>query len=206
MSLFSTDPESATPEVHTRHSNGLEQFFSYIRDEVGLTILDLGGANQANVSFVTNLGHKLYSEDLLRNLRYFLSGSKSSEPIHPDQVKEFLAQNLNYPADFFDGVLVWDALEYMEPLLLNAVIERFRQIVKANSYLLAVFHAQDKVDVAPHYVFRIHDAQTLLLSLRSRERTVTAFNNRHLERLFQGFASLKFFLTRDHLREVIIKR
>ena len=31
-----------------------------------LTILDLGGANQENVNFITNLGHKLYSEDFLQ--------------------------------------------------------------------------------------------------------------------------------------------
>ncbi len=193
-------------EQNSRHSNGLEQFFEYIRDETGLTILDLGGANQANISFVTNLGHKLYSEDLLRNLRHYLAGSKSSEPIHPDQVREFLSQNVNYPPHTFDGVLVWDILEYLEPPLLNAVVERFRSIVKPGSYLLSVFHAQDKVDVVPQYSYRIHDAKTLLLSLRSRERTVQAFNNRNLERLFQGFASLKFFLTRDNLREVIVKR
>ena len=147
MAVQLTESGSAESEAHSRHSNGLEQFFQYIRDEVGLTILDLGGANQANVSFVTNLGHKLYSEDLLRNLRHYLSGSKSSDPIHPDQVREFLGQNLNYPANFFDGVLIWDALEYMEPLLLNAVIDRFRSMVKPGSYLLAIFHSQDKVEI-----------------------------------------------------------
>src|ERR1700681_3976073 len=53
----------------SRHSNGLDQFFSYIKGESGLSILDLAGANQANVSFITNLGHKIYSEDFLRGLR-----------------------------------------------------------------------------------------------------------------------------------------
>jgi hypothetical protein len=32
------------------------------------------------------------------------------------------------------------------------------------------------------------------------------FNNRTLEKLFHRFESVKFFLTREHLREVIIKR
>jgi hypothetical protein len=32
------------------------------------------------------------------------------------------------------------------------------------------------------------------------------FNNRNLERLFAKFDSVKFFLTREHLREVIIRR
>src|SRR3974390_517780 len=54
--------------VATRPSRGLEEFFTYIRGQSGLTILDLGGATQQNVSFITNLGHRLYSEDFLRIL------------------------------------------------------------------------------------------------------------------------------------------
>ena len=47
-------PEDFAP----RHSNGLDQFFSYIKGESGLSILDLAGVNQANVSFITNLGNE----------------------------------------------------------------------------------------------------------------------------------------------------
>src|SRR6266705_1851257 len=54
--------------IDTRTSRGLEEFFSYIRDQSGLTILDLGGATQKNVSFITDLGHRLYSEDFLQIL------------------------------------------------------------------------------------------------------------------------------------------
>jgi hypothetical protein len=32
------------------------------------------------------------------------------------------------------------------------------------------------------------------------------FNNRSLERLFEEFDSIKFFLTRDSIREVIVSR
>jgi hypothetical protein len=34
---------------------------------------------------------------------------------------------------------------------------------------------------------------------------VQLFNNRRLEKLFAQFSSVKFFLTRERLREVIIK-
>src|SRR6266853_5198468 len=52
----------------TRQSRGLEQFFFNIRDVVGLSILDCAGANQNNIDFLINLGHKVYSQDLVRNL------------------------------------------------------------------------------------------------------------------------------------------
>src|SRR6476646_1544828 len=42
-----------------RRSNGAEQFFSALQGTEGLSILDLGGASQANISFITDLGHRL---------------------------------------------------------------------------------------------------------------------------------------------------
>jgi hypothetical protein len=45
-----------------------------------------------------------------------------------------------------------------------------------------------------------------LLVDRGRRRPAQFFNNRSLERLFQDFQSVKFFLTRNHLREVIVRR
>src|SRR5438309_9076642 len=93
-------PEDFVP----RHSNGLDQFFSYIKGESGLSILDLAGANQANVSYITNLGHRIYSEDFLRSLRVTPNGDGLSH------IDSFLTQNLLHDDASFDGVLVWDVL------------------------------------------------------------------------------------------------
>ena len=57
--------------LSSRKSRGLEEFFVQIRDTSGLTILDLGGATQKNVSFITDLGHRLYSEDSSRSCALF---------------------------------------------------------------------------------------------------------------------------------------
>jgi hypothetical protein len=183
-----------------RHSNGLDQFFSYIKGEAGLSILDLAGVNQSNVSFITSLGHKIYSEDFLRSLRLAVNGGS-----HP-RADAFFAQNLNHPEASFDGVLVWDVLEYLNAPLLTATVERLSRIVKPGSYMLAVFQAQDKVETVPQYSFRIHDSKTLLVAERGRRKPEQVFNNRSLEKLFQDFESLKFFLARDKLREVIVRR
>jgi hypothetical protein len=37
-------------------------------------------------------------------------------------------------------------------------------------------------------------------------RVQRVFNNRHIENLFREFASLKFFLARDNVREVLVVR
>ena len=190
--------------VSTRPSRGLEEFFGNIRGQSGLTILDLGGATQQNVSFITNLGHRLYSEDFLQILNETF-GDDSSEQMNSGRIDYFLRQSLDYPEGHFDGVLVWDALEYLAPALLTAVIDRMHAIVRPKSYLLAFFHSDDKLDTVPYYTFRIQDTNLLQVAASGARRPTQLFNNRSLEKLFTQYDSVKFFLTRERLREVIIK-
>jgi len=199
-SALETERTLRAEDFKTRHSNGLDQFFSYIKGESGLSILDLAGANQSNVSFITNLGHRIYSEDFLRSLRFAANGDGQLS------LDTFLTQNLNHPDASFDGVLVWDVLEYLNAPLLSATVQRLLRITKPGSYLFAVFQAQDKIESTPQYAFRIQDSKTLLVADRGHRKPEQVFNNRSLEKLFQEFDSLKFFLARDKLREVIVRR
>jgi 2-polyprenyl-3-methyl-5-hydroxy-6-metoxy-1,4-benzoquinol methylase len=191
--------------ISTRHSRGLDQFFSNIRGQSGLTILDLGGATQQNVTFITNLGHRLYSEDFLQILNETFGADDTVDQANPGRIDYFLRQALEYPEAQFDGVLLWDVLEYLTPALLAAVVERLQAIVRPSSYMLAFFHSDDKLDAVPLYTFRIQDVNSLQVAAQGMRRPTQLFNNRSLEKLFGRFESVKFFLTKDRLREVIIK-
>jgi hypothetical protein len=74
------------PIVTVRPSRGLEEFFNYIRGQSGLRILDLGGANQQNVTFITNLGHRLYSEDFLRILNEVFGAEDTVDQANPGRI------------------------------------------------------------------------------------------------------------------------
>jgi hypothetical protein len=71
--------------------------------------------------------------------------------------------------------------------------------------MLSFFHADDKLETVPRYKFRIQEVNLLEVSTQGSRRPTQLFNNRSLERLFGRFESVKFFLTRERLREVIIK-
>jgi len=195
----------AADAISTRQSRGLEEFFNNIRGQSGLHILDLGGATQQNVSFITNLGHRLCTEDFLRILRDVFGTEDTVDQSNPGRIDFFLHQALDYPEQEFDGVLLWDTLEYLEPVLLNAVIGRLRKVVRPRSYMLAVFHSDDKLQAAPFYTFRIQEVNKLEVTCRGVRRPTQLYNNRSLEKLFGQFESVKFFLTRERLREVIVK-
>ena len=188
-----------------RPSRGLEEFFGYIHGQSGLTILDLGGASQQNVSFITGLGHRLYSEDFLRILGETFGENGAAEQSNPGRIEYFLRQALDYPPAHFDGVLIWDVLEYLAPALLDAVVERLHKTVRPKSYMLAFFHSDDKLEAVPSYTFRIQQMNALEVVRHGMRRPAQLFNNRSLEKLFGRFESAKFFLTRERLREVIIK-
>lgn len=191
----------------TRHSSGLEQFANSIRHEENLSVLDFAGATQANVMFITSLGHRLSSEDYLRSLELaFADGDFYANQNDPERMERFLGENLNFPPGNFDGALVWDALQFLSPELLQVTVDRLYETLKPNSSMLAFFHSDEKTLEVPLYQYRIQDHKTLLLTPRGHRARAQFFNNRGLEKLFHRFQSVKFFLTRDHLREVIVKR
>ena len=203
-SLFKGD--TGAEITTTRLSRGLEQFFGHIRDQSGLSILDMGGACQENINFVTGLGHRITPQSILRSLDDTFGGVSEMDQSNPGQIDSFLQTNLDYPPDTFDGVLLWDTLQFMAPALLNAVLERLHMISRPKSYLLVFFNSEDRGKTSPVYTFRIQDRSTLQLVQRGSRPTAQAFNNRGLEKLFASFESVKFFLTRESLREVIVRR
>jgi hypothetical protein len=197
-------PQRKDPPA-VRPSRGLEQFFFNLQGQVGLSILDLAGASQQNIDYLTSLGHRIYTGNVIRSMEECF-GVDPAGQTNPSRIEFFLKSNFDYPPQTFDGILMWDSMQFMGPALLNATVERLADIMRPQAYLLAFFTMNDKVQEVPSYEFRIQDAKNLLVTDRGMRPTGHVFNNRSLEKLFGKFESVKFFLTRDNLREVIVRR
>jgi SAM-dependent methyltransferase len=195
----------------SRRSNGLAELSKYIAREGSCTVLDLGPTSAANITYFTNLGARSYSEDVLhdsQNPEYLVKNSDGQTVIDPDK---FLAENLNYDAETFDAVLCWDAPDYMNEALVKPVVQRIHKVMKPGGLLLAFFHTKDAGVDAPYYRYHIagQDAlemQQIATKAASYHKLQRVFNNRHIENLFHDYGSLKFFLGRDNIREVLIVR
>ena len=86
--------------------------------------------------------------------------------------------------------------------------------------LLAFFHTREAGPDAPCYRYHIVSTETLEMQHVQAQRDLRkgavgnersfrlqrVFNNRHIENLFRDFTSIKFFLTRDNVREVLVVR
>jgi SAM-dependent methyltransferase len=231
MKLFrgsSGGAEAATPQVAqklTRRSSGLGELSRLWEADAPLCVLDLGSTSPSNIRFFTEGSHKIYSEDLLVASTEPSLLTKDEQGNAVLDSRRFLADNLLYPAAHFDVVLCWNLPDYLDESLVRPVMGRLWSVLKPGGMLLAFFHTKDAGPDSPCYRFHIIGKDTLemqriVLKREARRgptgaihtaitdgfRLQRVFNNRHIETLFRDFASIKFFLARDNVREVLVVR
>jgi len=231
MKLFrgsSSGPEAATPpdpQKLTRRSSGLGELSRLWESDTPLCVLDLGSTSASNIRFFTERAHRIYSEDLLVASTDPSLVTKDEEGKTVLDSRKFLSDNLVYPAAHFDVVLCWNLPDYLDESLVRPVMGRLWSVLKPGGMLLAFFHTKDAGPDSPCYRFHIMgkdslEMQRIALKRESRRgptgvvhtaisdgfRLQRVFNNRHIETLFRDFASIKFFLARDNIREVLVVR
>ena len=189
-----------------------------LNSQEALCVLDMGATSATNIRFLTGKGHKNYSEDLLRSSLDPALRAQDSEGKSVVDSKKFLEENLVYPNNQFDVVLCWNLPDYMEESLVKPTIDRLWSVMKPGGLLLAFFHTRDAGPDSTCYRYHVTGSDMLEMqevkfappgrpaSEKQSPRLQRVFNNRHIENLFRDFASIKFFLARDSIREVLVVR
>jgi hypothetical protein len=191
-----------------RRSTGFHEFIRAIGKPEGQVVLDLGPTSPANLHFITGLGHRAYNEDLLLaasdpGLLIPVEGEDDKRVVN---AARFLSENLDYEPETFDAVLLWDLADYLPEALVKSVIDRLYHVMKPKSILFGFFHTKDAGPEAPYYRFNITAADTIEMRQGPHFQLQRVFNNRHVENLFHDYSSVKFFLGRDNMREVLVIR
>ncbi len=209
---------AAVPQKLTRRSSGMGEISRLLNSQESLCVLDIGSTSANNIRFLTGKGHKNYSEDLLRASLDPALRIKDSAGNTVVDSRTFMEENLVYENAQFDVVLCWNLPDYMEESLVKPTIDRLWSVMKPGGYLLAFFHTRD---AGPDSIcYRYHVTGTDMLEMqevkfappgrpasdKQSPRLQRVFNNRHIENLFRDFASIKFFLARDAIREVLVVR
>ncbi len=195
------------PPAQARQSSGFEQFQAGLKGSENLSVLDLSAASQANITFISEAGgHRIATEDILGVMLDIFGDTFSESQQNQANVDRFLKQIFNFPEESFDGALVWDAFQFLAPPLINQTVDRLLRVMRPGGSILAFFNANEKIKEIPVYSYRIQDAKTILQVPRAHPQKVQNFNNRVIEKLFESASSVKLFLTRENLREVIVRR
>lgn len=191
----------------SRRSTGFHEFTRAIQRPDGQTVLDLGPTSPDNIQFITGLGHRAYNEDVL-------AGASDPSLVIPGEqegtttidIDEFLRTNLTHEPGTFDAVLLWDLCDYLPEPLVKPVIERIFHITKPSGILLGFFHTKDAGPDAPYFRYHMVAADTLELQVGPSFKLQRVFANRHIENLFHDYTSIKFFLGKENIREVLVIR
>jgi SAM-dependent methyltransferase len=191
-----------------RRSTGFHEFIRAIGKPEGQAVLDLGPTSPANLHYITGLGHRAYNEDLLlaaSNPELLIPAPGAEDKLTVNVVR-FLAENLDYEPETFDAVLLWDLADYLPEAVVKSAIDRLYRVMKPKGILFGFFHTKDAGPEAPYYRFNIAAADTIELRQGPHFQLQRVFNNRHVENLFHDYSSVKFFLGRDNMREVLVIR
>jgi hypothetical protein len=198
--------QNKEPLTQTRQSSGFEQFHAFLQARDSLSILDMSGASQANISFITNAGHRISSDDIIGTMEQCFGEDFYDSQLAASMAQRFLEQTLTFPNDFFDAALVWDAMQFLISPVIDETVKQLMRVMKPGGLMLAFFNADDKISKIPVHNYRIQDHKTLAMVTRGPEQRCQYFNNRTIEKLFDKAETVKFFLTRDHLREVLVRK
>ncbi|HEV2698024.1 MAG TPA: class I SAM-dependent methyltransferase [Terriglobales bacterium] len=224
MKFFRSTPAPApapkSQDRLTRRSSAMAELARSLKSEDPLCVLDVGATSASNIRFFTERGHRIYSQDLLEVSTDPALITRDEQGQTVIDSKKFLEDNLNYPNSHFDLVFCWNLPDYMEEALVKPVVGRLWSVMKPGAILLVFFHTREAGPDAPYY--RYHITGTDLLEMHAlnarrdhkKERSgppknftlQRVFNNRHIENLFRDFSSIKFFLSRDNIREVLVVR
>jgi SAM-dependent methyltransferase len=223
MKLFrntpAVSPEPKPQERLSRRSSAMAEIARILKTEETLCVLDIGATSASNIRFFTERGHRIYSQDLLVASADPALAISNEQGLPTLDSKKFLEENLAYPNTHFDLVFCWNLADYMDECLVKPVIGRLWSVMKPGGMLVAFFHTREAGPDAPYYRYHITGNDTLEMhALNAKAGTrkdrssqgnfalQRVFNNRHIENLFRDFASIKFFLSRDNVREVLVVR
>lgn len=196
-----------------RVSNGLKEFLWNLDGLGHGKLLDLGPAWQTTLSFFIERGFRVSSEDLLRAWKEFLvteekildrvigGGVESLDMTADGRAGRFLTTNLQYPASSFDAILLWDLLDYLEPVLARRVVTQLTDLLRPGGVVFAMFHSRKPESF---HRYRVADSMTLqMLPSAEAFQAQRIYQNREIQDLFRPYRTTKSFVGRDQLREVL---
>jgi hypothetical protein len=209
-STGSSGSSRAPEHAATRVSNGLKEFLWNLEGLGRGTLLDLGAAWQTTLNFFIERNFRVSTEDILRGWKNFVDEDEARlredstvreklDTTPEGRASRFLKSNMQYKPASFDAVLLWDALDYLDPAMTKATVACVTELLRPAGIVLAMFHSK-KAESFQRY--RVADSNTLqVVPAMSLAPFYKVYQNREIQDLFSQFRTTKSFVGRDQLRE-----
>lgn len=166
------------------------------------SVLDLGHAGAGCIHLFSSLHCRLQIEDLNRLIKTRIINRSNSSPI--DQ----LADNLSGETQF-DIVLMWDLLNYMQPIEISRLLHKLLNACKPNTLVYCLSYTGDLIPKVPRKI-NVKDNCTIELSAYpTRRRDIPLFSEQAFLKCLPQGASIRTYIGRSsmlpEIKEYLIK-
>jgi hypothetical protein len=184
----------------------LKDFVESITRKDHPVVLDIGPVIGSNVEFFFSAGIKIHMEDFLAAYLkpdYWVA-VEGQIVLAEDR---FFAENFNYPPGYFDGLVCWDLLNFMEPRFARLFVDRIAAAMKSGGLVMALFHSVKPIEASPLCKYRlVTEGKLEYIPLDVSLEVKRVYQTRDINQLFSGFQSLKFYLLKHNILEVLLKK
>jgi hypothetical protein len=196
--------ERASADAPAHPSKALTRFLASLRSREQPVLLDLGPVVGSNLTFFgEQLGCKIFVEDLFKDIDRFAREGRVAD------LPAFLEQRFPQADASFDGILCWDALDYLDKKSAPVVARHLARMLKPEGALLAMFNATEPrdTDQALYTRFVVLDAANLQhRRYAAGQRRGRALQNRDIQRMFEPLRIADQFLLKTNVREVVFRK
>lgn len=194
------------PHAVRMQADVLKEFLRAIGRKKRAVLLDIGVPTGANVEYFFRRQVKLYVEDLLET--YSQPEYSTSLNDQRDQVaSKFFRDNFKYPVDFFDGLICWDLLSYLDPEFASLFVARVSAMMKSKSLIFALFQTRPPGGSDWIHQYRIVTETNLERTPTDRTMPIRKiYQNRDVTHLFDGYETRRFLLMKHNLLAVIMQK
>ena len=194
------------PHPVSMQADVLKEFLRAIGRKKRAVLLDIGVPTGANVEFFFGREVKLYVEDLL-DAYSKPEYSTSFNDQRAQVVSKFFRENFKYPVDFFDGLICWDLLSYLDPEFASLFVARVSAMMKSKSLIFALFQTRPSGGSKRIHQYRIVTEANLERTPTDRAMSIRKlYQNRDVTQLFDGYETRRFLLMKQNLLAVIMQK
>lgn len=198
--------EQDRPHSVSMQADVLKEFLRAIGRKKRAVLLDIGVPTGANVEFFFEREVKLYVEDLLEAYSQ-PEYSTSFNDQRGQVVSKFFRENFKYPVDFFDGLICWDLLSYLDPEFASLFMARVSAMMKSKSLIFALFQTRPSGGSDWIHQYRIVTEANLERTPTDRAMSIRKiYQNRDVTQLFDGYETRRFLLMKHNLLAVIMQK
>ena len=199
-----TDLDTGPSDGPVHPTKALAKFLNSLSSRPQPVLLDLGPVVGQNVTFFgEQLGCKILVENVFKDIDRHVKEGKLEE------LPSFLEKRFPQEPGSIDGILLWDALDYLDRPSGQALARQLVRLLRPEGALLAFFMAgQPPTPPAAEYTRYVVVNATSLQhraypAARAKQRPLA---NRDIERMFEPLRVTEQFLLKNNLREVLFRK